>query len=317
MPLRSAAVTLLTLSVAQSEAPPAMDADGYRGRLVRAERDIAAAATLNEGRGIAAAVPDRWVVTIDGTTLTVDMRWMDTAAARIVDPGQWPRTRQEIQSRLRTMRAEASRAAVVHRRPPRDVLSEVLARPEFQHSPASVWFEAQRRRLVDWLVRTLNRITGSRADGRTLALLFAWLAAVLALGALAAWLAVVLARRSGAATLELHTVPPRRPPARQWGLRALHAAHAGDVREAVRCAYRAALSRLDEQGLWRIDESRTPREYLRLLRRDDPRHPAVAALTTQFEQVCYAGRAASGEDARQLTANLESLGCVYASDRAS
>src|SRR3712207_7448718 len=40
-----------------------------------------------------------------------------------------------------------------------------------------------------------------------------------------------------------------------------------------RCAYHAALCRMEEQGVWRVEDSRTPREYLRLLPPGDPRGP--------------------------------------------
>jgi hypothetical protein len=48
-------------------------------------------------------------------------------------------------------------------------------------------------------------------------------------------------------------------------LRALAAARGGEARDAVRAAFNAALLRLEEEGVWRADESRTPREHLQLL----------------------------------------------------
>jgi hypothetical protein len=147
-------------------------------------------------------------------------------------------------------------------------------------------------------------------------MVLAWTISVLALIALTVWLVGALTRRSLAASLELGRAPIKRPPAREWALRALAAARSGDMREAVRCAYHAALSRLEEQGIWQVDESRTPREYLRLLRADDPRRTIVTDLTRQFEQVWYGGRAAGAEATAQLTAHLEHLGCLRGHERA-
>jgi hypothetical protein len=125
-----------------------------------------------------------------------------------------------------------------------------------------------------------------------------------------------LTRRSNAAALELAAAAPRRAAAREWALRAMTAARAGDVREAVRCGYHAVVSRLDEQGAWRMDESRTPREYLALLPAGDPRSAALAELTGQFEQIWYGRRQPTGDDARRVADYLERLGCLHAADRA-
>jgi Domain of unknown function (DUF4129) len=196
------------------------------------------------------------------------------------------------------------------------VLRSVLARPEFQRRPSSIWLESIRKRVGDWVARMLRRLTGTGVSARTVGVVLAWASSLLALSFLSWWLVQMLTRRSRAASLELSAIRPPAAAAREWAQRAMAAARAGDFRESVRCGYRAALCRLDEQGVWRVDESRTPREYVRLLPAGDSRFDVVSDLTRQFEQVWYGRRTPTDEDARLLAAHLERLGCLRAADRA-
>jgi Domain of unknown function (DUF4129) len=196
------------------------------------------------------------------------------------------------------------------------VLRDVLSRREFQRSATSVWLESLRKQVGDWMMSVMRRLAGSGLGSRTAAVAIAWAASLLALAALALWLVEMLMRRSRADSLGLGPIAPPRAAAREWAQRAMAAAKAGDFRGAVRFAYHAALCRLEEQGAWRVDDSRTPREYVRLLRADDPRLSVVSDLTRQFEQVWYGRRIPTDDDARLLTAHLERLGCLRAPDRA-
>jgi hypothetical protein len=189
------------------------------------------------------------------------------------------------------------------------VLGGILARREFQRAQSSTWLEQLRQRISQRLAELLSRIAGSTVRSRTVAVAFAWIASAVALIALALWLTSVLTRRSRATVLELDPAA-KRAAAREWALRAVAAARNGDLREAVRCGYHAAVQRLEEQGAWTLDDARTPREYMRLLAGDDPRCATLGDLTRRFEQVWYGCRAATGDDARHVAAHLERLGCL-------
>ena len=84
----------------------------------------------------------------------------------------------------------------------------------------------------------------------------------------------------------------------------------------MRCAYNGALRRLEDDGVWRIDQARTPREYVRMLPAGDTRGPALRELTALFEQVWYGNRAIDVDAAGRVGVSLESLGCLYPADRA-
>jgi hypothetical protein len=186
----------------------------------------------------------------------------------------------------------------------RAALREVLSRREFARNDTRTWTDALRRQIGKWLDALIDRLGGgpmaAGAVGRTLA----WAVAIVALAALMFWL-LRMRRRTGRAWQPLALETPRLT-SREWAARAAAALRDGDPREAIRCGYHAALFRLEEQGVWRVDDARTPREYLSLLPRHDARRVALADLTRDFELTWYGSRAA---DARGLIERLEVFGC--------
>jgi hypothetical protein len=171
-------------------------------------------------------------------------------------------------------------------------------------------------RIGRWLEDLWARLGGGRSAGRTTALVFAWAAGIAALVGLGFWLARTLASQPRGGPLDLGAGPGARLRARDLALKALFEARSGDVRAAVRSAYHAALIRLEEEGVWRVDEARTPREYLPMLRTSDRRHAPLLELTRRFEHVWYGNRATAADDTERLSAHLETLGCLRPGERA-
>ena len=151
---------------------------------------------------------------------------------------------------------------------------------------------------------------GSRAVGVALA-------SLATLGALVAL--IYLAYRRARVALPRHTTISATPaaPARKWALEALAAIRAGRAGDAVRCAYEAAVARLDEQGVWRADDARTAREYVNLLPPGEKRRPAFSAIAAQFELVFYGHRDSTPDELADLAVHLESLGCLRARERSN
>ncbi len=67
---------------------------------------------------------------------------------------------------------------------------------------------------------------------------------------------------------------------------------------------------LEEEGAWRSDDTRTPREHVRLLPADHRRRPLFADVARRFEQVWFGGRAATPDDTRSELTRLQELGCL-------
>ena len=137
----------------------------------------------------------------------------------------------------------------------------------------------------------------------------AWIVVGLAFLALAYFVYRNLAGRSRLQESPVET-PADLSDSRQWAREALAAAERGDYREAVHCAYWAAIARVETLGLLKRDRARTPRESLRLL---DP-HPSEQKLlrefTRHFELIWYGYRPASVQDWSDARAHLEKMGCL-------
>lgn len=138
----------------------------------------------------------------------------------------------------------------------------------------------------------LSRVTmGAPWLGRALMIGF-----FVIVGALLIWAMIQSERR-----LRLRIVPDAydvvggAPSARGWELWWMDAeasAAEGEWREAVHYLYWASISRMESMRLWPADKARTPREYLKLLKSDDPRRSGLLNLTRNFERIWYGGREA-------------------------
>lgn len=99
--------------------------------------------------------------------------------------------------------------------------------------------------------------------------------------------------------------------AREWQLwikDAQTAAANGLWREAIHSVYWASIAHLESGRSWPADRARTPREYLGLLRGNDPRKPTLTALTRSFERTWYGGRDAAAVDFNSAMALAAELG---------
>ena len=229
------------------------------------------------------------------------------------DPSLWHGRRSFVVARLDGMRREASAfqmaGAPAARRDASGALARVLARDEFRRNAT----DSATARLRQWILGKIAdlwlRLGGERLDRRVTAIVVAW---VVGLGALIAlvWILVrLLVGRSDHAGLSFALPPSRRKSARRWALEALAAQ---DPRDVARCAYRAAVIRLEEEGAWRMDDARTPREHLRLLPAGHRRRKALKDIVARFEEIWYGARQPSADDTREMLARLRELGCLPA-----
>jgi hypothetical protein len=172
---------------------------------------------------------------------------------------------------------------------------EILARPEFQEPPRSLY-----QRALDWIGDRIADALGALISGGTGAVI-AWI--LLALAVLAVVVLVVKAvqrdrRRRGDDTggptvgIELDD----RRPAEAWATEAERLEAEGRWREAMRCRYRSLVAALAGRGV--VDEvpGRTAGEYRTLVAQARP--PVAepfAGATDLFERAWY-GSADTGPD---------------------
>ena len=263
-------------------------------------------------------VPAVWSVENRGQRFDISAGWLEQAVEEgRRDPSTWPARRSTILARLNALKLEAQSLAdagaplpaTVDPSTARASLTRVLARPEFQRMARQSAMSRLRRQVSQWIVRILDRLGIGGFGRRGTADVFAWLAALLALGALSMWLVRVLMQPGSGRRVPLTAARPQSRTALAWARDALAAA---DPRQAARLAYRATVVRLEEEGAWRADDTRTPREYLRLLPGDHRRHGLVTDVTQRFEEIWYGAREATEEDRRSLLSRLKELGCLPA-----
>jgi Domain of unknown function (DUF4129) len=302
---------------AQSSIGAGISLESFLAELSRLSDEIGALDSSESAERITATIPPRWRVNVDGGAIEVDARWI-TVALDDARRGttRWDATRRAIRERLARLRAESSsRQHSASHANARAALTTILQRDEFQQSAASRWRERLQQRVGEWLEDLWSRLGGGSDAGRRVALVLAWLAALGAFVGLVFVLARAMAERPRHAVLNLGQRGPLRPRARELALRALHAARDGNGREAVRLAYGAAVIKLEEQGAWRVDDARTPREYLQLLRSNDVHRTLMLDLTRRFERIWYGNRPVEPDDALRATAQLEELGCLRPGER--
>jgi len=147
----------------------------------------------------------------------------------------------------------------------------------------------------------------------------------------ALWIVRILMRAARSEALRVDGAFPAGKQWRDWAREALEAARGGDHRSALHAAYWAGVYRLADLGAWQIDRTRTPREYLRLLRKRPSaiagasfdsegtqfpvRVDTLAALTRSMEASWYGSSPATERDFEAAIENLEELGCKLRSIR--
>jgi hypothetical protein len=285
-------------------------------------------------------LPVAWVVEVDSQRYEIPTDWLNTALNVPEKDANVRRQRlADAAARLALLRAEAGKLGtgqdVASGTSARAHLDEILRRREFRRiDQQKSWIAELWERILEWLLRLLARIFGSaeRAGAVKNIILYG---AICVAFVLLAW-TVVRALRTLArseAALRLTGAPPAGKTWNQWAREALAAAGHGDYRAAIHAAYWAGVYRLADLGVWQLDRSLTPREYLRLLRQPARastmqaaavtlpdletralRADSLGALTRTLEAVWYAEEPATQEDFRAAVEQLENLGCRFPSN---
>lgn len=304
----------LLTAPAAAQSPGAMNPDAFVAELERISSDVSGG---EAGRVPDVRVPTVWIVEAGDERFEMPAAWVRRAvdSAR-GNPSTWPAQRTTLLTRIDALKAEAralgSRTSGATPRDPaaaRQALTAVLAGSEFRQMARESAIGRFRQRVTQWLLRTWERLGGGRVGGRRAAIAFAWVAVLVALTLLATWLARLILRPDRGRRLALSAPSARARSARAWAHDALRAR---DPREATRCAYRATVRGLEEEGAWRSDETRTPREYLKMLPAEHRRRALFTDMTRRFEEIWFAAREATEEDRRAVLARLKELGCLPA-----
>ena len=291
-----------------------LDLPAYSASL---ERWIAGAAGLESHPETAGmlrqSLPGSVSVKAGETRVEVSNDWLRAAVGEFEkDSAKRKQLAGDIQQRLAHMRNEARalESAVAPLPGARAKLDEILSRREFRAVRPPNWLDRLRDQLMLRLSRLLEKMFGSMPRLPGAGELLVWVVIALALALLVLWLKRALesaAAREAPVRLEAAGIPIRS--SSQWMTEARAAAARGDYREAMRCAYWAAISRVEEAGVMKPDRARTTREHLRRLPQSYAQRPLVADLTRRFEVTWYGYQTATVADFEQARAQLEQMGC--------
>ncbi len=299
----------------QGEQEPALSLADYTAEL---DYWLAVADTLQPGQPLPPErpLPSEWRVRWgQNQEVSIATGWLADGLTVIrSNPKQAEQFRGRIRARLQALREEAGALIEAKEGPDlaeaRGALDGILSRQEFSAVRGPTWLDNLRLRINRWIYELLDRLFGRVAPSEFTGEVLLWLVIAVLVSILAVGIKRMLLRP--ARTMEPEAAGP--PPGRSWSQLTRDAAAAaarGDYRRAVLLAYWAAIHRLESLGVWTVERSRTPREYLRLLPPRDAKRQALTAMTRRFEAVWYGGQPAGASDFQEVITHGEQLGCLF------
>jgi hypothetical protein len=308
----------LARPAAAAEPEPELSLAAYLVRIEQVADAVRITTSPAQAAVLADLLPDAWTVRVGSERVKVPA---SALAAALRDPA-WPAGRDRALATAQAMQAEAARLAAGSSPPPphlRKTLAEILHDPAFGARNQDHVLMRWAQRIRDWIRSWFPGLPAAAAG--TVKPVLTWTsigvaAIAFVVLALTVWRTLRRAGWETARVARAAAAEGEPADAGAWAARARAAAAAGDAREAIRCAYHAVLHRLDEDGVWTIEDARTPREYLRLVPAHDARQPAVAAVARLFEGTWYGGREAGPGEAQAAIGRLGELGCDVQPDPA-
>lgn len=261
------------------------------------------------------SIPLRLEVRSGGRRFTISNAWLVLALVNWEkNSGQRTAIQEQIAQRLqwelRQAQALSQPAAAPSSQVARAQLVAILSRSEFRFVRPPSWWDLMWARVWRWLGRQIEKLTRRLHLEPAVSNVFSWILLSVAFFLLALMLWRNLRRAArGMTSLGLQAPASTAWGWRQWADAAREAAAGQRYREAVHCCYWAAVFRLEQMGVWRLDPARTPREYLHLLPRGSQHREAMASLTRSLEMVWYGYRPVTSAQAQSALQEMENLGC--------
>jgi hypothetical protein len=234
--------------------------------------------------------------------------WLRSALrkARDAKPAERQQWMRDAGEQLSEMARESSAGAAADKTEAafpraRTAADSVLRSAEFENDLGPTWWERKKAQFYRWLGRFFLGVGALGEMAPWLGRLLEW---VFFLGA-ATGLVVLLLRTLARERMRVAlgdggpVVTAWQREATDWARMAQQHADAAEWREAVHCLYWAAIVLLEGRRAWRHNPTRTPREYVRLLKPGSARQQGLRGLTHIFERVWYGLRDADGEEYRR------------------
>ncbi len=185
---------------------------------------------------------------------------------------------------------------------------KILAGAEFRRPEPSLWDRAKAW-IVSAIVRMFLGIDRVTTKSPWLGRALEWLLFLAAAAGLLVWVMRAVQRQR--LRVALGGEPAKSTAwAREtedWRRQAEQEAAKGAWREAIHALYWAAIVHLERRRAWKHNPSRTPREYVRLLRAGSAEQRELRGLTSTLEQNWYGQREASAEEFGAAKESFERL----------
>jgi hypothetical protein len=322
--LAATALSVLVLTSGAAHAPqnppPSIELDlpSYEAELDRCAAKVKRPDEISDLRK---SLPRIWFVRTADGRIDVSTAWLAQRLERVEkDATNSAAIVNEIEARLLAMSQAAKDMEGAAKQPSSDTarehLDKILRRSEFAGQRGPGQWERAWEKIGRWVSEQILKLMRALHLGAATGNFISWAAVGLAFLALAYFVFRTLAGRSRLPETAAQAAAELSDP-RQWARDALAAADHGDYREAVHCAYWAAVVRLETLGLLKRDRARTPRESLRLLEHHPAEQSLLREFTRHFELIWYGYRPASAQDWSDARAHLEKMGCLTPSTAAT
>jgi len=187
-------------------------------------------------------------------------------------------------------------------------VEKILAGAEFQRPEPTLW-ERLKAKIVNAILQIFTGIdrvtTQSPWVGRTLE----WLLFLAAAVGLLVWALRTVQRQR--LRVALGDEPAKSSTwgreTEDWWRQSEREAARGAWREAIHAIYWAAIVHLERKRAWRHNPSRTPREYVRLLKAGSTEQRELRGLTSALERSWYGQREANAEEFAEARESFERL----------
>ncbi len=292
----------------------ALSTNQYIELLQRYENQIAElASSPQKALAFRDSLPDTLMVQTARGEMTVDMSFLREALDHFLTAtvAGKPNILANAGTRLKAMRTEAE----LYEQPGRaddamrKRLDQILNAREFDRVRGPSPLELFKQRVWAWIGKLLKKVNPKIPDVQDLGQWFVWGVIALAAASAGIWLYRVSRQNMGTGKREILPFLPSARNWREWLSDARERAARGEWRDAIHFGFWAAVSRLESEGMWPPDKTRTPREYLNAIPASTLSKESFAALTRKFEASWYGSRPTTEGDFAQFADHLERLGC--------
>ncbi len=300
----------------------------FRDEVTRLQSVVAACAASSDGCDAKQVGPDERIAERvgAGTAAAFEMHWQwlrgSLAAAKAGKAEDRARFMREAQAQLSAMARETGATAqTTEFAQARGAANDVLRSPEFEGNVGTTWWDRFWAKVRNLLADLFNGVDALGAHAPWIGTLLEWLLFSAAAVGLLVFVLRAAARQRMRLALE-RSLPPARAweqAADDWARMAEENAAAGAWREAVHCLYWAAIVLLESRRAWRHNPTRTPREYVRLLKPGSAQQQGLRGLTQSLERSWYGQRETTAEDYqraqgcfRQLSSETEGVATIPA-----